>query len=54
MHNAAKAVVDNVLNIANPSQRQAAVLQLLGDAAEDREGRLQKLVINVAQSYTPP
>ena len=49
-HNVAKAVVDNVINIANPSQRQAAVLQLLGDAEEDREGLLQRLVTNVAQS----
>jgi len=48
-HNAAKAVVDNVLNIANPSQTQATVLQLLGDAEEDREGLLQRLVTNVAQ-----
>ena len=49
-HNAANTVVDNVLNITNPSQRQDAVLQLLGDAKEDREGLLQRLVTNVAQS----
>ena len=49
-NNVAKAVVDDVLNIANPSQRQAAILQLLDDAEEDREGFLQRLVNNVAQS----
>ncbi len=48
-HNVAKAVVDNVLNIANHSQRQSSVLQLLGDADEDREGVLQRLLTNVAQ-----
>ena len=48
--NVAKAVVGSVLNIANPSQRQAAVLQLLGDAKEDREGLLQRLVPHIAQS----
>jgi hypothetical protein len=52
-HNAAKTAVDNVLNIANPSQRQAAVLQLLGDAEEDREGLLHRLVTNIAQSSMP-
>jgi hypothetical protein len=52
-HNAAKAAVDNVLNKANPSQRQAAVLQLLSDAKEDREGLLQRLVTNIAQSSMP-
>jgi hypothetical protein len=49
-HNAAKATVDNTFNIADPSQRQATVLQLLGDAEEDREGLLQRLVRNVAQT----
>jgi len=47
-HNAAKAAVDNALNISDPSQRQTAVLQLLGDAEEDREGLLQRLVTNAS------
>jgi hypothetical protein len=51
-HNIAKAAVDNVLNISDPSQRQAAVLQLLGDAEDDREGLLQRLIDNVAQPTT--
>jgi hypothetical protein len=41
-----------VLNIADPSQTQAIVFQLLGDAKEDREGLLQSLVSNVAESST--
>ena len=49
-HNAAKAAIDNIFNIATPSRRQAAVLQLLGDAEEDREGLLQRLVRNSGQS----
>jgi hypothetical protein len=40
----AKADVDNVLNIANPSQRQAAVLQLLGNAEDER--RINKAFSN--------
>jgi hypothetical protein len=40
-HNAAKEAIDNIFNIANPSQRQAAVLQLLGDEEENRESVLR-------------
>ena len=47
-HNAARAAVDNALNIPDPSQRQTSVLQLLGDAEEDREGLLQRLVTNAS------
>ena len=47
-HNAAKAAVDNALNIPDPSQRQTTVLQLLGDVEEDREGLLQRLVSNAS------
>ncbi len=56
-HNATIATVDNVLNIPDPAQRQAAVLQLLGDDEEDREGLLQRLVSNaslLSTTTSPP
>ena len=35
--------IDNAMETQDPSRRQAAILQLLGDAEVDREGLIDKL-----------